>query len=234
MKKKTMIALTSIFVVAALAALLLFVFSGDSDEPVVNTPDLSGTWKVTGQIAGGVATHIDNEFYVFTGDTASNYRDGSTTPYATSSYTLTPGTYPDFDMELPDLGLDMVLSPCTDNLVRLYTNASLYVYLYRYPNADFSPIDLDVNILEGSWDVAYRYIGDTVLDEQLVFENGELRDYRNGSKEPTITAPYTISEEGHLCVDSLGMETRICPTSEDLVFLIEVDTGNVWELRRLS
>ena len=232
MKKKTLIALSSFFVVAALAALLVFAFSGDSSDAPENTLNLTGTWRVTGQIAEGVATYIENEFYVFTEDTASNYRDGSTTPFATSSYTLSPGNYPDYDLKLLDLGRNMVVSPCSENLVRLYTNASLYVYLYRYPNADFSPIELDATILEGRWDVAYRYIGDTVLDEQLVFENGELRDYRNGSEEPALVAPYTINEEGHLCVESVGMKTRICPTSEDLVFLIELDTGYVWELRR--
>ena len=233
MKKKTLIALTAVLVIAALIALVVFVFIGDFGQSE-STLDLTGTWKVTGQIAEGVVTHIDNEFYVFTDDTASNYRDGNTTPFATSSYTLKPGNYPDYDLFLTEIGREMVVSPCSENLIRLYTNASLYTYLYRYPNADFAPVELDATILEGRWDVAYRYIGDTVLDEQLVFDNGVLRDYRNGSEEPVLTAPFTINADGHLCVESVGMETVVQPCSEDLVFLIEVDTGYVWELRRVN
>lgn len=234
MKKKTLITLTSIFVVVVLAALLAFAFAGDTSDAPESTLDLTGTWKVTGQIAEGVATHTENEFYTFTEDTASNYRDGSTTPFATSKYTLTPGSYPHYDLKLPDLGRTMVVKPCSENLICLYSNASSCVYMYRYPNADFSPIELDTGILEGRWDVAYRNTGDTIFEEQMVFENGELRDYRNGSEEPTLIAPYTISEEGYLCVDSAGMKTRFCPTSEDLVFLVELDTGYVWELRRIN
>ena len=233
MKKKILITLTAVLVIAALAALAVFVFSGDLGG-TERTLDLTGTWKVTGQIAEGTFTPAVSEFYVFTGDTASSYRDGSTTPYAASGYTLKAGDYPDFELSLPDIGREMVVSPCSENLVRLYTNASLYTYLYRYPNADFAPVELDASVLEGTWDVAYRYIGDTVLDEQLVFENGELRDYRNGSEEPVLTAPYTVNAEGRLCVESAGMETLVQPCSEDLVFLIEVDTGYVWELRRLG
>ena len=234
MKTKIMIALTSVFVIAALAALMIFVFSGDLGTQPDNAPNLTGTWKVIVQVAENIPVHINDEFYVFTADSAANYRDGGAEPYAISSYTVTPGKYPNYNLEFKDLGRTMALAACTDNLIRLYSGTSQYIELYRYPNEDRSLVDLDASILEGSWNVTYRRTDDAGLNEQMVFEAGVLRDYRNGSETPALIAGYEINAEGRLCVASAGMETYVYPCTSELVFLVEVDTGYVWELHRMN
>jgi len=83
MKKKVIIGVVAAVVAIAIAVMLVFVFSGKNAE---NAFDLSGVWKVAANVNDGVVAIPQNEYMVFSHEEASDYRDGNTEPYVTSSY----------------------------------------------------------------------------------------------------------------------------------------------------
>lgn len=234
MKRNTlMLILGGVIVAIALGCMLLFVLSGnDGGEPAAKTIDLEGTWKIASCCQAGMVTLPESEYYVFSGTTASAYRNGESTPYVTSSFELSAtSAYADLEMKLPDLSRSYEVSILSDNCIRMYENSDVYMELIRCSSDDRSEISFSEDIVIGNWDVVYRNTTDPIVDEKVTLENGMLHDYRNGSTEPFASAPYYWNESGYLCVDALNAELRCIPMSEDLIFFVEVRTGNVWELK---
>ena len=63
MKKKSIYLICGIVLVAAIATLLAFVFSGNN-TPTNAVFDVTGTWRVVTYVTGEGATLIDKEFMV--------------------------------------------------------------------------------------------------------------------------------------------------------------------------
>ena len=91
-KQKTLCAVSALIVLVALAAALIFVFSGDDVQPQTETINLNGTWIVVGEYNNDVPVFADNQYMVFTGDSASVYKDDTDKPYAVClEWHYTPG-----------------------------------------------------------------------------------------------------------------------------------------------
>lgn len=232
MKKKNLLFIAGgIFIAVALTAMLLFVFSGDDNEvPEAVSIKLDGAWKVVAYIQAGATSIPDQEYFVFTGETANAYRNDKSTPYATSTYTFTAATYPNWELNLSDISRKYTVSVITDNYIRLYESSSVYLELIRYANEDLSDLVFAEDVVVGKWDVAYRNTSEVITDEKLHFHDGILDDYRNANIEPVASVPYYWDEDGYICVDALGAKMQCYPRSEDVIIFVEAGTGYVWEL----
>lgn len=231
-KKKLLIILAAVFVVVVLAVMLVFALTGNDSGNGDETFDLTGTWKVASYTQAGAVTLPDREYFVFSDNTAKAYKEGQAEPYATSSFTLTPGTYPSWDLKLPDISRNYSVTVVTDNYIRLYESKTVYMDLIRYANEDRSDLSYTQDVVAGNWNVAYRNTAETIVDEKLTFEDGTLHDYRKGAEKPVASVPYYWNEEGHICVDALGAQMSCYPYSEDVLFFVEVGTGYIWEIHR--
>lgn len=232
MKKKNLLFIAGgIFIAVALAAMLLFVFSGDENgESEAVSIKLDGAWKVVAYIQAGTTNIPEQEYFVFSGDTANAYRNDKANPYATSTYTFTAGTYPNWELNLPDISRKYTVSVVTDNYIRLYENSSVYMELIRYANNDLSDLDFTEDVVVGKWNVVYRNTSEVIADEILNFNDGILDDYRNGGSEPVASVPYYWDENGYICVDALNAKMRCYPLSDEVIIFVEAGTGYVWEL----
>ena len=232
MKKNNLLFVVGgIFIAIALIAMLLFVFSGDDNgEPEAVSIKLDGAWKVVAYIQTGTTNIPEQEYFVFFGDTANAYRNDKANPYATSTYTFTAATYPNWELNLPDISRKYTVSVVTDNYIRLYENSSVYMELIRYANNDLSDLDFTEDVVVGKWNVVYRNTSEVIADEILNFNDGFLDDYRNGGSEPVASVPYYWDENGYICVDALNAKMLCYPLSNEVIIFVEAVTGYVWEL----
>lgn len=229
MKKNIPFIVCGVAVVAAIIAMLVFVLSGDNGttmEPV----NVEGTWKVAVYANNGTVTIIDNEYMVFTKDSVSDYRDDTTEPFATSSYTIDGNML----MALPDISRNYTVEKHTENYIRLYEGQSVYMELIRYGNADMSPVDVDTAAFEGKWNIAYRNTSNVYAGDYMVFENGTASQYSGGAGEPVATSSFSWQNGNHLMVDGWSKELVLYPLSDDTVMMVELatDKGFIWEFQR--
>lgn len=233
--KKRLFVIGALVVVAALAGMLYFVFSGDelADNTASAVPNMSGTWKVAANVQSGNTVLPEKEFFVFTDTSADGFRDDTEKAYASSSYTLKPtAEYGRYELAFSDIGRKYSMAVVTDNYVRLYETSAAYMELIRYANSDMSDNEYSRDMIEDHWVVAYRNTSEQIAEEKLHFVDGILHDYRNGSPDPVASVPYYWNDAGHICVDALGAEMICCPLSDDVIMLIEVGTGYIWELHK--
>lgn len=226
-----------IFVVAALAVMLVFVLSGNQEDLPDANYDFTGVWKIVADVEAGNVKLPEQEYIVFTEDSASFYRNGVEQPSDVSAYTAkisNSSPHTDYKITFSDIAMEYEVAASTENYIRLCQSSTVYLELVRYANADMSDVVLEQEMVVGSWDVAYRNTGDKVFEETICLEDGTLTDYRNGAAEPVATVPYYWNEQGHLCVDALNVEMVCYQLSEDILFFVEVATGYVWELHAVK
>lgn len=234
-KKNILFVLGCIFIFIMIGVMLIFVFSGDNgdennDSTILN---VDGNWMVAAYIQDGNVTLPNSEFFVFSNNMANAYRGGDTEPYATSSFSLTASSnYPNMEMTLSDISRKYTVSAITDNYIRLYESSSVYMELIRYANDDLSIVDVNEDVLIGTWNVVYRNTAEVIAEEKLQFSDSILNDYRNGAAEPVASVEYYWNDAGYICVDALGVEMSCFPLNEDILFFVENGTGYVWELHK--
>ena len=221
MKKNVLYGICAAVVVVAIAAALLFVFSGKGETPEVKKPDLSGTWLVVAQYSGDQPMFTPGQVMTFADGVAAMYKDDSGEPYASGSYSINEAN----QLLLPDLGREYKVAVKTDNCVRLYDTTSTYMLLVRSnpENAEVSLSDL-----AGSWDVVMK--GDQLMGgEVLAFEGSTLSYYKTPGAEATATAEISLTE-GELLAPTLNMQMQCYRVSSDTLVLVE-QNGIVWELK---
>ena len=226
MKRKSVYLICGVILVAAIAALLAFVVSGN------NTPenaefDVAGTWRVVTYVTGEGATLIDKEFMVFTDGQAKAYRDSGAEPYASSSYSVDST----MTLEMPEVSKKYTIDRRSDNHIRLYESAETYMYLIRYPNADMSEATIDTAVVTGKWNVVYRDTDSPIADEYLVFENGQMHDYRGNGEAPAATMDY-VWDGNQIVISSINKTMTLHIISDTEIAFIETDTGFIWELEK--
>lgn len=224
MKRKSVYLICGIILVAAIAALLAFVFSG-GDTTENGKFDIAGTWRVVTYVKGGTATLIDNEFIVFADGQVKDYRDGGAEPYVSSSYSVDSA----MTLEMPEISKKYTVDKRSDNHIRLYESAEIYMYLIRYPNADMSKVTIDPAIVTGKWNVVYRDIDRPIPNEYLVFENGQMHDYRESAETPAATMDY-VWNGNQIVIDAINKTMTLHIISSTEIAFIETDTGFIWEL----
>jgi hypothetical protein len=231
MKKNVIYIVCGVLIAVALAALLIFVFSGDK-TPEQPTVDLKGTWKVVAYMQNGTATIIDNEFMVFDDTSVKDYRDQKDTAFATSTYTLDETLM----LNLPDIGRQYKVKKMTENYVCFYENENVCLELIRATAVDMNPAKPELSGIEGRWEIVYRNTSNPFAGEVLAFENGQLSHYKAGSNTPAATSNYEWAEDGTLNIVLWGKQMRIYPMADGNVIMVElaVDTGFVWELKKVA
>lgn len=230
MKHKALLAVSGAIIVVILLGFAFFALGGQPSESSVSI-DLSGTWEVAATVQNGAATLIDQEYMVFDETTAEDFRDGSETPYASTEYKIEVSDT--VTLQLVDLSRSYVVEQKSQNIVRLYENPDCYLVLLRSDGMDTETLPSAASVLTGKWRVVYRNTNE-VMDEVLAFDGAQLTDYRNGSQTPTSTMNYEWDEAGFLVVDSLSKTFKPHPRSDDLMILVETDTGDCWELERME
>ena len=227
MKKRIVFSLIFIFVMAAIVALISFVFLYTPTDKM-KISDLSGTWKIATQFSNDAPTLPENDFVVFTEDCASIYRDGIV--IGSSTYVFTSSDV----LELPEISRKYTVERRTDNYIRMYENSVRYIELIRKPDNDISNIEIDVSKLYDKWDVIYRNTADPIQNEILVFDEDTIMDYRNSDDEPVAISEYSWSSEGCLVAHKWGTEFKLVQLSDNVIFFIETQSGLIWELQRKS
>lgn len=229
MKKKIAFIVCGVVVAIAIIAMLCFVISGKDDTKFVPL-NVEGTWKVAVYVNNDTASIIDNEYMVFDAENASDYRDDTTKPFATSKYDIDDN----MSMNLPDISKRYTIKKYTENYIRLYESSDTYIELIRYYNIDMNPIDFDTNAFEGKWNIIYRNTSNVYAGDYMVFDDETASQYSGESNEPIATSTYSWQNGNHLLVDNWSKEMVVYPVSEDTVIMVELDTdkGFIWEFKK--
>lgn len=223
MKKKVIIGVVAAVVVIAIAALLVFVFSVKNGENAFN---LSGIWKVVTNVNDGVVSIPQNEYMVFNEGEASDYRDGSTESYVTSSYKITGEV-----LELPDISRTYHIAQQAEEYISLYTNDNTFMTLVKAENESILNDSFDSQSISGKWNVTYRPTDKPIVNEYLVFDDGMLTDFRDNAEEPTIEAEYEWNDN-IIKAPALGIEMMGARVATNKIVLIDINEGYVWLLTK--
>lgn len=230
MKKKNLILIIcAIIVVAALAASLIFVLSGNTDNPGSNENgkpiSLTGTWLVAANYTNDAPVFTDGQFMIFTDSQASMYKDASGDAYAESSYTVNEAN----QLILSDISREYKVDQKTANCVRLYDTTNTYMLLVKNSKEEREIDTPSVDFLNGKWNVTLK--GDVRNNgEVMEFEGHSLNYYKDASAEPFKTADYTL-DGSVLTVSALGLTMRCYKIAADTMIFIE-ESGIVWELSK--
>jgi hypothetical protein len=227
MKKTTALVLATVLLLAAYAALGVFALAQDGEPVSAQTQSLDGVWRVVAYHQGDNMTLIPCEFMTFADGLATDYRDSFESPYVKSAFKKDGSK-----LVLSDLDRTYEINLAADHVLQLYTSPSEYMELVWYSSLDAVSDEFKTTQLEGTWNIAYRRGLDKIGTETLVFDSTTLTDYRNGSTEPTVCADYEWDAQNCLVVPKLAKIYKIYPASENEWFLVETDTGFVWDLVR--
>lgn len=227
MKRKVLWVICAVVIVVALAAMLIFVFSG-KDNTKSTSVDITGTWKVVAYINNSTIDIVDNEFMVFDSGKVVAYREGS--EFLSSTYTINAALL----MELPDISRKYTVDQITDNYVCLYENQNIYIELIRYPNADMKALSIDTAKIIGQWNIIYRNTDKVYKGDYLLFEEDTISQFSASSNSIVAVASYSWQEGNHLIVDDWGKDMVVYPLSDTDIILVELSTesGFIWELQK--
>lgn len=223
MKKKVVIGVAAAVVVIVIAALLVFVFSG---KHAGYAPDLSGVWKVATNVTDGVVSIPENEYMVFSEGEASDYRDGITEPYVTSSYKIAGDV-----LELPDISRTYHIAQQTEEYISLYMNDNTFMTLIKAENETILNDSFASQSVTGKWNITYRPTDKPIVNEYLIFNDGVLSDYRDNAEEPTIEAEYEWNDN-IIKAPALGIEMIGARVATNKIILIDINEGYVWLLTK--
>ncbi len=225
-KQKILCAVSALIVLVALAAALIFVFSGDDVQPQTETISLNGTWIVVGEYNNDVPVFADNQYMVFTGDSASVYKDDTDKPYAVSSYSIDAAN----QMVLSDISREYKVEKKTEYCYRLYESSTKYMLLIKNCSDDLAETVVDASMLSGKWTVTMK--GDQLNNgESLNFVNDTIEYFKTPGETPAVTASYTISDGNMISADSINLKMECFFVNEETMLFVE-DGGIVWELSR--
>lgn len=221
MKKKVVIGVGAAIVFIAIAAMLVFVFSGKDEKSPL---DVSGTWKVVTNVSGGVVSIPESEYMVFSEGEAADYRDGDTEPYAKSKYSISGNV-----LKLQDMSRTYNIEHHTDEYISLYTNDNTFITLIKVEKQVPFDESFNAKLISGKWNVAYRPTDKPIFNEYLLFGEDLLSDYRDDVKQPAVEAKYEW--EGNIIkAPELGIEMMAAKIEDGRIVLIDMDAGYVWLL----
>lgn len=227
MKKKIIIIIAVAIVAVAAAVLVIFALGRNANvEPKKITID--GTWKVAVYVNNDTVAIIDNEFMVFDSKIATDYRDNLDSPYVKSNYTLNGS-----ELSLTDISKTYTVDRITENYMRFYEGQSTYMELIRYKDLTADSISLDSSSIEGKWNVVYRNTANVYAGDYLLFENGNVGQYKAGSSDAVASSNYEISNN-HLIVEGWGKDMVIYPLYDNVLLMVELatDNGFIWEIHK--
>lgn len=219
-------AICALFIVVAVTGMLIFALGGKREDYATNEIQLDGMWLIVSDVNDGKLTLTDNEYVVFDQGQATYYRDNSEIAFAKSAFSVEKNV-----LNLPDISRAYHISVKTQNYITIYSNKNNYKSLVKTKVSAIERNAFDPNEITGQWNIVYRNTDQVIKDEYLIFDGNTLFDYRNGDKNPVISAEY-LWEGNHIVVDALGKDMVIEVISSDEIALVETDTGFIWELKK--
>ena len=224
MKKPVIIILAAVIVVAAIVVSLIFALGGSENEQKPQLLDVSGEWTVVAQYNNDVPTFVENQRMTFADGKAAMYKDGGAEPYAQSGYVVNEANR----LILADISREYKIDKKTDNCIRLYENTATYMLLIKKGTASDSALNNEAVV--GKWNVTMK--GDRFNNgEVLEFSATDMKYYKAGAAEPFATSVFTLSADGVISMDNLGLTMRCLKISDNTVMFVE-QSGIVWELTK--
>lgn len=218
-----------VLTIISYCALASFAFAQTSENKSVQEVNFEGAWRVVTYVNADMITMIDNEYMVFGNDTATDYREDTIKAFVESKYTFDEGR-----LLMNDIGKEYTVDAVSENVLCLYDSPTVHTALIRLPDEKLEQKALEKNAIIGSWRVVYRPGIESLASEELVFDETNLSDYRNGDSNPALVAPYRWNDGGNLVIDRIAKVFRLIPIDNDTICFIEMDTGYVWELQRIK
>ena len=216
MKKKTLVIAGAILITVVLGAVLFFVLQ-DGEKQSEETISLKGTWLVF--------QHGDdkprNDYMVFSDNNVSYYRDGDTTPAATSTYSIK-----DNNLSTPDIEKSFTIQVISDNHVMLTETNTVVWRLLLVGESDADTTKIIPESIEGVYDVKAVDEGKR-YNETMTFTDSHLSFVQDGTE--TISSDYTLSDDGILCLTTINREYNVYMNGNNLFFITAGDI-TVWEL----
>jgi len=222
MKNKIFIAIGSLIIVLAVGAAVIFLISTKNLEPASTNFEFDGTWK----LYNVNAVMTDEQYLVFDKGIVNGYKNKNGTPNITSKFEYSMGM-----LKLTDADMEYKADRITDNYLALYDSNRTEFALVRSMGNGIDDQNFEWDLLAGSWDVVLHG-KNFVENEQMVFDETTVKDYRDGNATPYLNSTYTIKEKGMLVIDSMGLELNLCYLDSTLTILVETNTGYVYELTR--
>lgn len=226
-RKKIAVAAGAVLIVVVLAVIVgIIAFPRGNEErnsapnETVTTVNLDGTWLVYHNGEGAV----DDEFIVFDGGTATDYRGGESEPYMTSSY-----TYGDDGMlSLPDVSKSFTVRVTSDDHISLVESENSEWKMIRVAAAGQEIQAVTATGLVGDYDVL-SHAGQSKAGETMTFTETSLADYQDGAEY--MSCDYQMTDEHTLYVPDLDTEFKVYDNGSRLM-LIEGTDQYIWELAR--
>ena len=232
MKKRSIFLIVgTILVIAAIAASLIFIFSGNDEnggditQPPAQELSLKGTWHLVANFVKDVPAPVENQFVIFSDHQVSMFKDATGEAYAQSAYTLNDAN----QLILSDISKEYKLSKKSDNCIRLYDGTDTYMLLVRNCTDARENVPVTTETLAGRWNVIMK--GDELNNgEVLEFAGNTLNYYKPGNATPAATVEFTL-ENSILNASAMGLKMRCYKVSDNTVIFVQ-DTGVVWELTK--
>lgn len=216
--KRTLVIIGMIFILVVAAGIAVFSLNVTSDNPGQEI-DLRGTWFVY-----QFAEHkIRNEYMVFDDDSVSDYRDGKSLPFMTSTY-----TYEDNRLILPDVPKEFTVRIISENNIILIEPDTREWKMIRVTLNDQIVEPVTPANLAGEYDVL-MLAGEKRSNEIMTFSETQLVDYRDG--EEYLSCSYEMKSDHILYAIDLQTEYHIYK-SGNYVLLVDIAEGYVWELHK--
>ena len=218
MKKKTLVVVGALVIAAVIGTVLFFILHGD-EEQHSDAFAISGTWLI---IQHGEECPR-NEFMVFTDTNVSFYRNASSTPAATSAYSIKGNK-----LNTPDIDKEFNIRVVSEhNIVLIESNTVVWrLLLVGNSNADMNRIVPER--VEGIYDVLI--VGEEHRqNEQITFTDTHMSLVQDGKE--TISSDYLITDEGFLRLTTINRDFFVYADDAVLLF-VNPDDNCVWELKK--
>lgn len=218
MKKKSLVIVGAVVMIAVFAAVLIFVLNGQVGQSE-NSISLSGTWLV---FQHGDALPRD-EFLVFSDSNVSYYRSDDSDPSITSTYSIDNTT-----LSATDIDTAFNIRAISENHVELTETNTIVWQLLLVGDASADRGAVIPQSIEGIYNV--NIVGEERREEEtMTFTATHLSFVQKGSE--AISSDYTLTSDGVLRLMDINRDYYVYANGNNF-FFIGTDDNGVWELAK--
>lgn len=212
----------AVLIVVVITAMLWFIITKKNNTDTGKKSFcFDGTWLIYqyGE------THILDEFMVFDGKQIADYRGNNSDAYFTAEF-----TYENGELQIESISKSFSVKILSEYRVSLVEPDTREWKMLRVSKGKFDEIEqVTAPAMVGSYRVIS--VANTARSgENIIFSRTELEDLRDG--ESYMRCTYQISEH-YMKIENLE-EDYLVYKIEDMIFLIGMDTGYVWELQMIE
>ena len=227
MKKSLLFTGAALLLVAVLLCMAAFSLDvikvGGGEVGGETTVDMTGTWRlVVHKTTSGVETDLGYLILEDTGNARIERGSGDDVTVSDHTWSVSEGK-----LNVDGAG-SFILDVKTADYVHLYEAQDCYYGAVRCFDRDIASAEP-----QGTWNVTFHQ-GQAITDEYIEFENNTLSDYRDNQAAPALVTSYHMTGSDRMFVDELYQDVLIRMSSDNLLFLVETESGRVWELLRVK